>query len=746
MIFVRKLLLIGLLVVFVIPVAAQSDVDMERIQRATVLIYQATEQPDGLVVTCVGSGTLVSRDGFILTNAHHVSPNPSCIGNVLIVAMSVILGEAPVPTYRASLVQVDEGLDIALLRITRDVDGRLLDPDALSLPFVEVADSDQLALDDTVTVVGYPSLGDSPIITDRGVITSFLEESVVIGRSWIKVSVSVPGIVSGGGAYNSAGQLIGIPTVSTFSPDPISDQSCRFLQDVDGNLLIDAADTCIPIGPDTNLLRPSNFARPLLRSSILGLSIATDAGTSTAENAATSAAVSRLFFALAVNDAGLPSGVVNSAPTGATSLYLFFDYMGISEDTIFELRVTRDNIPNPILSLPPVRWSGEQRGLWYIGSSGQVWPNGVYDFTIFINGIAQQTASIVIGGAPEVTPAMSDIVFGLSDLDGTPIGNGFVLPVGNVASARFIYRNMENGMEWIARWFYEGNEVFRTDRADLWSDGPNGAKTISIQEPNGLLPGKYRLELYIAGRLAATSDFIIAGQRQGAFPEVFQNPRFVAAASTSEALEAPVGTSFSSDIEQLYLLFDWQQIASGTTWRIRWRVDETIFYDEILSWSGQTNGNNYAIPLSSPDGIPDGTYRVDLFIAQVQLASIEAAVGIGQLPIDRFAQTSGLQLQGYIRDYDTRQGIPGVTFILITEDFSVADFVWDSEQVYDTGTTDRNGFFSLDRLLEISDDNTTIPYSVIVNAEGYLTVAADGFVVTNETDNPLTLTIYLRKG
>ena len=48
---------------------------IDRIQRATVLVYQAQETRDALQITCVGSGTLVSRRGLILTNAHHTVPN-----------------------------------------------------------------------------------------------------------------------------------------------------------------------------------------------------------------------------------------------------------------------------------------------------------------------------------------------------------------------------------------------------------------------------------------------------------------------------------------------------------------------------------------------------------------------------------------------------------------------------------------------------------------------------------------------
>ncbi len=96
-------------------------------------------------------------------------------------------------------------------------------------------------------------------------------------------------------------------------------------------------------------------------------------------------------------------------------------------------------------------------------------------------------------------------------------------------------------------------------------------------------------------------------------------------------------------------------------------------------------------------------------------------------------------------DSATGEGIPGVTFVLITEEFSVADFVWDREQIYALGTTDRNGEFQLERLLEFSTDARLIPYSVVISADGYLPIELDGFVVDGDTDNPLFLTIYLKR-
>ncbi|MEL6149826.1 MAG: serine protease, partial [Chloroflexota bacterium] len=590
------------------------DSQLARIKSATVFIYQVEDAEDNFFITCVGSGTLLSRDGLILTNAHNTVQSEVCSGDTLIIAMTISEDVPPFPVYRAEVIQADEGLDLALLQITRDIDGRQVNRADLALPFVEIGDSNLVNLDETIFVVGYTSLEDEPIQVVQGTVTSFTEEPTG-AKSWLKTSASIPGLMSGAGAYNRAGQLIAIPTTSPPSAGNLSG-NCRQLQDTDGDRIISEDDICVPIGGFINAMRASNFARPLFRAASLGLEVNLEGDTAPPPTGGPQ--ISRLFFASSVNSAGFPSTIVNSLPTGATSLYLFFDYANMTPDTVYELRVSTNNIPNPTYSLAPVRWSGGRDGIWYIGSSNQIWENGVYDFTLFINGIAENTASIVIGGAAPGGPTISDIVFGLSDLDGTPLGNGYVLPAGNIASARLIYRNMTTDLEVTERWFYEGAEIYRN--TGIWDSatfGADGARTISIQDGSGLLPGTYRLELYINARLSATADFTIAGVPQGAFPEVFPSAHFATADTPEEAAEAPAGSNFTTEIDSLYAVFNWQQIQRGTLWTARWEVDGDTFYERTFRWDAPLDGNNFVVELTRNRGLPDGTYNFSLFVDEV---------------------------------------------------------------------------------------------------------------------------------
>jgi hypothetical protein len=724
-------------------VDAQSDqFDLERIRRATVFIMQARSTPSVPIITCVGSGTLVTRTGLILTNAHNTVPNSNCAGDTLIIALTIRPDEPPIPLYRAEIVQADPGLDLALLRITQQNDGRLVDTGSLSLPFVELADSSAVRLDSTVTIVGYPNFGDDPVSVERGTVSGFSAEPSGGIKSWIKTSAAIPGTMSGGGAYTQNGELIGIPTTAPLTSDA-PQSTCLILQDTNSDGLANSNDSCVPIGGFINSLRPSNFARPLLRAASLGMSLEFITSSSTAQTPSAAPRFSRLFFAPAVNEAGMPTTTVRTLPAGSISLYLFFDYANMTPETVYELRVTIDGIVNPIYGLSPVRWSGGRNGLWYVGTTEQPLPNGFYEFTLFINGIAAESARLVVGRS-EPAPSFSDIVFGLEDIRGNVLGNGFVLPVGTTASARFIYRNMTPATSWTAIWYREGVEIIgsRTPDGTLWEDGTEGVETIRIQSPSGLLPGIYRLELYIDNRLAATSDFTLAGAQDGSFARIFSNVHFTTADSPDEARTAASITSFSAGTESLYALFDWQLVASGTLWTVSWYIDDDVFFEQTIPWSATETGEDFMMRLTGQEAVSDGTYRVELKISNLTFASQTARVGIGQLPIDRFSVASGVQMRGQILDAVTDEGIAGATLFIITEDFSAADFTrdWRQDQVFAIAVADRNGRFEIDRLLQPATQ-----YSLVIVAEGYLPITADAVEVTLE-DNPLDVPIYLTRG
>lgn len=695
-----------------------ATIDLERIKRATVFIYQAKSVSNDLIVKCVGSGTLISADGLIITNAHKVLPGRQCDGDQLIVSLNVDLSEPPIPKYRAEVFGADAGLDIAVLRIARELDGRLIAEGELPiLPFAEVGAVDEVSIDDNLIVAGFPGLGNQAVATTRGTVTAFMYEPSGRGPSWFKTRAEIPGTMSGGGAYNSAGKLIGIPTSAPLvGLGAAAEASCRYIADTNRDGLVNASDACVPAGDFVSTVRPISHARSLIRGARHSLTVDMISAPKNMPPPMNPPRASRLFFAPSVVD-GSPSTVVGSLPNNTKSLFLFFDYDNMTAETVYELRVTRDGIPDTTFSLPPARFSGRESGLWHIGSREQAWANGAYEFTLLINGASVGSQRIVVGGAPENRAQFSDIVFGTLDQRGALVGNGAILPLGDVASARFLFANMRAGSAWSAIWYYGGVEVARSH--DAWSDGSHGAKVIRVAPEGGLLPGQYRLELYIEGALSATSDFIVAGRPAGPLPEIFANLRHTTADSPAAASRAPTASSFPGGIATLYTLFDWRQIAAGTPWTLRWLVDEQPFYQATYPWLTIESGSDFAVALANP---PDGSYKLQLLVDNLKVAEQEATVGIGQLPIDRLAQFEGAILSGRVIDAATRKGIPSVTIALIGADYTAEEFEWKEHQIYALATTDRNGDFQFARPLAF-DTN----YSVVIEADGYIPHAADAF-------------------
>ncbi|MDZ4670843.1 MAG: trypsin-like peptidase domain-containing protein [Phototrophicales bacterium] len=732
--------MVALCLFIIVPTLAQTtipDLDLDRIRRSTVYIMQIRTVGGIPIITCVGSGTIIDRSGLIITNAHNTVTNNACSGDTIIISLSILAEEPPVPSYYADIAQSDIGQDLALLRITRELSGRVVNRDALSLPFVELGNSTNVNLDETITVAGYPDVGNSSVETLRGTVSSFVSEPIGGDRSWIKTDTPIPGTMTGGGVYNQQGQLIGIPT--TVPVRPLSaDETCLLLADTNGDGLVNNRDSCVPIGGFINTIRPVNFVRPLQRGAALGIMLQRITQPVIQLEGGGDPTVSRLFIAPSEID-GMPTTVSSSLPTGTDSLYLFFDYRNMTPDTIYELRVTIDDRPSPTFSLAPVRWGGGQNGMWYIGSRGQVYPNGIYRFTLYINGLASGSREIIIGTPQQNTASFSNIAFGIEDGENL-YGRNNILPTGIIVNARFIYRNISDGAQWAEIWYYGDTIIRRND--SVWANDTRDTRIIRVEAPGGspLPSGRYRLELYLEGLLVATSDFVIAGAREGAFPRVFSNVRFTSADSLQVAVTNPSVRTFSTTTRQIYGLFDWEFIAPGTLWRVVWSVDNVAFYDQTLPWDNIETGQNFGMLLSSASRIPDGTYRLQLFMGPALLATFEAQVGIGQLPIDPFAQSTGVQMNGRVIDAETRVGIPNVSFIVISEDFSVEDFVWTANQVYTQATTDRNGRFQLERPLLFG-----LPYSVIVVADGYLTVSADAVEVDAETENPLEVVIVMTK-
>ncbi len=225
---------------------------------------------EGYIEEWSGSGTIISPDGLILTNAHVAVGDRFYRVEKLIIALTVAEDEPPVPAYLAEVVQADSALDVAVLRITHDLSGQRIDPSDLDLPFVQLGDSDELRLGDPIAILGYPGIGGKTITLTSGEVSGFTAEAGYGNRAFIKTSATIAGGNSGGLATDENHRLIGIPTQVGAGEVNGDIVDCRPLADTNRDGYINQYDTCVPTGGFINALRPINLAMPLINAAVQG--------------------------------------------------------------------------------------------------------------------------------------------------------------------------------------------------------------------------------------------------------------------------------------------------------------------------------------------------------------------------------------------------------------------------------------------------------------------------------------------
>jgi S1-C subfamily serine protease len=213
-----------------------------------------------------GSGTIISDDGLILTNAHVVLSDRYFDVVDLVVAITVAQDSPPEQMFYADVVQGDVNLDLAVIKVRSDLGGGPPNFADLSIEPVPLGNSDELTLGDEIIIIGYPGIGGETITLTRGEVSGFTSEQSYGNRAFIKTSATIAGGNSGGLAATKEGKIIGVPTQvgSGDFGDMIVD--CRPLADTNRDGVIDESDTCVPTGGFINALRPIQLALPMINA------------------------------------------------------------------------------------------------------------------------------------------------------------------------------------------------------------------------------------------------------------------------------------------------------------------------------------------------------------------------------------------------------------------------------------------------------------------------------------------------
>jgi S1-C subfamily serine protease len=163
-----------------------------------------------------GSGTIISPDGFVLTNFHVIGDIETGVALEWHQIYTVDPQNPDLePTFRywARFVAGDAELDLAILQIVEDAEEQPL-PSGTIFPFLPIGDSNALLPGDPIMVVGFPSISGYTVTFTSGVVSGFVGEDFErSGKRWIKTDAKLAGGNSGGAAIDEGGALVGVPTV-----------------------------------------------------------------------------------------------------------------------------------------------------------------------------------------------------------------------------------------------------------------------------------------------------------------------------------------------------------------------------------------------------------------------------------------------------------------------------------------------------------------------------------------------------
>lgn len=160
-----------------------------------------SSRPEEYQVENLGSGFIISPDGYILTN-HHVAGNAS----------KVVVTTTDGKKHNAKIIGADMVSDVCLLKI-----------EAQNLPYVELGNSDEILVGEWVLAFGNPfglfAKNTKPTVT-VGIVSnnciSFLQPDRPYNRIYknmIQTDAAISSGNSGGPLINSVGEVIGMNTI-----------------------------------------------------------------------------------------------------------------------------------------------------------------------------------------------------------------------------------------------------------------------------------------------------------------------------------------------------------------------------------------------------------------------------------------------------------------------------------------------------------------------------------------------------
>jgi Do/DeqQ family serine protease len=154
--------------------------------------YNENKEPEPVVG--IGSGVIISSDGYIVTNYHVIEKSDE---------IEVTLNDKR--TFKAEIIGTDPSTDLAVLKIN-----------AKELPFIKYGNSDDLKIGEWVLAVGNPynltSTVTAGIVSAKARNINIMQNRDFAIEAFIQTDAAVNPGNSGGALVNTKGELVGINT------------------------------------------------------------------------------------------------------------------------------------------------------------------------------------------------------------------------------------------------------------------------------------------------------------------------------------------------------------------------------------------------------------------------------------------------------------------------------------------------------------------------------------------------------
>lgn len=428
---------------------------MEQMQEATVKIYAVDA---GGMAMWTGSGTVVSPDGLIVTNAHvSGGSGPSSLNlaafynspeiafseppAALVIAMLESVDSPPVEKYYAEILARDGALDLAILRIVSDLDGN---PPPGDMVFLPIGDSDALILGEELRILGYPGAGGETITFTRGDVAGFESQERVGNRAWIKTDATASPGNSGGLGADEAGNLIGVPS---------------YVQQA--------------VGGAINRLRSVKLAIPMIEAAISGreyISPYEVVGNGSEK-------LQFVTWTDSLTEDGCAARRISSYPSNSIGMAGTFSYSGMMEGQPILVAWAYNG---DLVAVSVESWRGGNSGecypVFYPNYSGEALPDGNYNLQVIAGPKLETVIANEVVGVGRVAASNRK-----PSLGQTPSGSGTVEMIGTIADSGS-GRPVEDATIFI---LLPGTDI------QIWAENPVRSDIYAMAQSDK--QGKYRL-------------------------------------------------------------------------------------------------------------------------------------------------------------------------------------------------------------------------------------------------------------